>query len=480
MNKLSRYFATSDFFIVFFWFIPVFFNVLKLNQNFVLVSTYFAALFSILLVVKNNLYLLITLPFFALLSPIIGYLNIFGIKILLSDLFFVFVLFIFLLKSDNYYKFNRKSYANSFQFVFIFLLFIFSILISYLLNILINMKSFLYAIEFAFIYFYTKKYITNTSIFTRFINSWIISILLSSIILIQAYISGLNLSSVLNDTNVELIDKENITYLFQASYYYTGFHYLLGISIIITLLNFFFNQIIFIKFINLFSSFILFISLGLMSNKTAIFSVFLSIFIIIIIHVILNFNKYKYIFIFFTIFLFFLIFLTINFSNNDFTQSAIYISRLNSNSSFITRIGVYIGALINWVKFPLNLFVGMGPNFLDGSGNQNIIQPFTTSIFSGMSENTIDSGWLSYLIELGLFSFLLLINIFYLSIKRTFVKLKDNILFNRNNTGLIIFASLIFLALALTTQMLGYSKTSWLPFQLLVIGFNFKKYYNNF
>jgi hypothetical protein len=217
-----------------------------------------------------------------------------------------------------------------------------------------------------------------------------------------------------------------------------------------------------------------------MSNKTAIFSVFLSIFIIIIIHVILNFNKYKYIFIFFTIFLFFLIFLTINFSNNDFTQSAIYISRLNSNSSFITRIGVYIGALINWVKFPLNLFVGMGPNFLDGSGNQNIIQPFTTSIFSGMSENTIDSGWLSYLIELGLFSFLLLINIFYLSIKRTFVKLKDNILFNRNNTGLIIFASLIFLALALTTQMLGYSKTSWLPFQLLVIGFNFKKYYNNF
>ena len=32
-----------------------------------------------------------------------------------------------------------------------------------------------------------------------------------------------------------------------------------------------------------------------------------------------------------------------------------------------------------------------------------------------------------------------------------------------------LFGGLIFLAIAMTTQMLGYSKTSWLPLQLLVV-----------
>jgi hypothetical protein len=43
-------------------------------------------------------------------------------------------------------------------------------------------------------------------------------------------------------------------------------------------------------------------------------------------------------------------------------------------------------------------------------------------------------------------------------------------------TAVYVLGGLFFLIVALSTQMLGYSKLMWLPFQLLIVGLMHKRY----
>ena len=152
------------------------------------------------------------------------------------------------------------------------------------------------------------------------------------------------------------------------------------------------------------------------------------------------------------------------------------LASIENLSSLSARFIVYKIALLEFISNPIGLIFGMGPDFLESVNSINY-----KTLVSGYSEGTVDSGLISYLIELGLINFSLLIYFIYRSVKISYRASLQTLVNNdtENNISLYIFVSIIFLFFALSTQMLGYTKTSWFPFQLLLLGtlyqFNLKK-----
>ena len=457
------------------WAIPVGLTVLSINPSLIEGFTIAASLISVCFTILNPNYVLIILPFFALLSPIAGFFNVFGIPLLLSD--FVFVLLIIQVLSLSFISkmpINNKPLGILFSLMAFF--FIFSILFSNIFGILISIKPILFLLQFFIIFFYTVQYSNDEKNWLKIIDSWLNATLLGSVILIYAFSNGTNLTNFNTDDANHNLEKNNLVYLFQASYYYAGFHFILGISIIIVITRIILSKLDFVLLINVAKLLLLFIALLLMFNKTAIISVIVAFIALILLFVSLNPKKYL---------LFFIIFLSILTvvcvfafqqllsSQFDNSQSSLFLERANSISSLSTRFNVYITAFKSWLSYPVNMVFGLGPSFLDGLGKESIAQNFTES------EGTVDSGWISYLLELGFISFFILIYIFKYSISSliTYInKVGKNV--NYHTAAIYIVGALFFLVVALFTQMLGYTKTSWFPFQLLIIGCMNHKYCN--
>jgi hypothetical protein len=457
------------------WLLPVLLHIFNFNTNSVNTIIILVSLVSFIIIFLNPFYAMISLPFFTLLSPLVGFFNIYGIQILLSDILFIILsikYFSFFIASSS----KNLTFKKNLLFLILAFLFFIGILFAIFTNKLSSTKPILYLFQFIIIYFFTRRYIRDGASVKRILNAWIFSILIASLILQHAFINGINLSLILSDTKMDIAEKDGISNLFQATYYYTGFHFLLGIAIIYFLIKFIYSTKMSFIIFNLFFFIFLFVSLLLMFNKTALMSDFITVLILLILLKNRNQILFKKL-IYFIVFLIFLISLFIYYSQTyiDTSQLLFYSDRVSSDSSLIVRIGVYLTAFSSWIEYPINIIVGLGPSFLDGSGNQSIVEKFTKSKFTGMSENTVDSGWISYLLELGVFSFLILSFIFFQSIKRTIIIYFKNCS-DLNNWHLIFIPlSLFFLVIALFTQMLGYTKTSWFPFQLLLIGFTFKQ-----
>jgi O-antigen ligase len=152
------------------------------------------------------------------------------------------------------------------------------------------------------------------------------------------------------------------------------------------------------------------------------------------------------------------------------TQIGLIINRIFSVSSLLIRLEVYLQAIAVWSDSPWAILVGYGPDFLDNSGDALLSEPLKTSAITGYVEGTLDSAWLSYLVEFGLPGFLLLCALFFSCIVRACRGLLcSKILDDSAYAVASLLGGLLFLAMAMSTQMLGYSKTSWLPLQLLVV-----------
>ena len=169
----------------------------------------------------------------------------------------------------------------------------------------------------------------------------------------------------------------------------------------------------------------------------------------------------------------------INKIEND--QFFYLLASIENLSSLSVRFIVYKVALLEFISNPIGLIFGMGPDFLESANSISF-----KALDNGYSEGTVDSGLISYLIELGLINFCLLIYFIFKSIKKSYKDSIKNLINNnsKSNIPLYIYISIIFLLIALSTQMLGYTKTSWFPFQLILIGtlykFNKKNMNNQF
>jgi hypothetical protein len=457
------------------WSIPVFIKLLSFSNSFIINTSWIISLICIGMTIYRPFFALISLPFLTLISPMIGFFSFpFG-EVLLSDLFFLFltIQIVIILISNKTYKYSINLQSLKFS-----ILFIVSVLLAFYSELTFSLKPLLYLSQLYIIYYYTIKFAKNDIDKLKIINSWIFASLLGSLILIQAYINGQDLQNFLQNEKQIISDKSKLEYLFQATYYYSGFIFFVGISALILIIKLIFYGKSIMKLWYWALLLIFLLAFILMNNKTIIFSFVIVLFIIIYISVSNGYiNRRKFLtslIISFSVL--FLIVPTLYFQFADQNQLDLMLNRFYSSSSFVARTEVYSSAFFEWISYPIHVLIGMGPDFLDGSGVQEYSENFKKSSVTGIVEGTVDSGWLSYLIELGIILFLILISLFYKGTKAAYQYFKypsSNDLFTP--IGLYVFTSLIFTAMALTTQMLGYTKTLWFPFQLFVFGIMFFK-----
>ena len=465
------------------WALPVFLKLGGIDESIITPTVLLSASLTIAILLLKPLYALISLPFFALLSPMTGYMNILGNSILLSDLVFL-ILVVQMIWMITTGKLKMTKSLSNRSLALFFLLFILSCVLGVLFGTLISLKPLLYLLELVIIYIYSKSYLFDDRHSELVIYSWVIATIFGSLLVIHAYVNNEFLLIAEPGFESQAVLKYQLTTLYQAKHYYDNFHFAMGIVILVVITSYILSKgknRLFILILGLPAPLI---GLLIVMNKTAIFGLALS---LILIYTILSVKKMSDLpklvafYILSSLILLFLLNYLV-FELLGVYQANYWMKKLTALSSLYTRFEIYEQALVVWLEYPLQLLFGMGPDFLDGSGNPYIVTAFKTSKMTSVAQGTVDSGWISYLIELGVFGFILLLVI----IRRSVVALIPNVKRMKNNlnyskSAILSLVGLTFTMIALSTQMLGYSKISWLPWQLIVIGLlnHQTKYFNN-
>ncbi|WP_026768007.1 O-antigen ligase family protein [Asinibacterium sp. OR53] len=467
----------KDYFFKIIWTIPAILK-LVLEDSKIAILSLFVFLICSFKIIKKPENALLALPYFVILSPIAGFFNALGGKFLLSDFLFIllFIQFLFLVVQ----RVKNKLIIFNKLLTLLFLFFIASFVTGLIFNTLESLKPLLFLFQLQIIYFYTKTYAQTEKEQSSIIKEWIFATFLGGIILIYSFLTGKVLQDFAVTDSVidirEYYEEHGLEYLFRATYYYSGFIFLVGISVIIMSVKIFFTGYKKKTILYLFVLFVLLLALILMNNKTVIFSLLIiicySIFLLIKNGII---NKRKFLInslVVVCLLCFGMFPLVMNFFDSD--QLSLMINRFTEPSSFFARTEVYRTALSQWILYPFQIFMGMGPDFLDNSGVIDLAVEFKKSAETGHIEGTVDSGWISYLIELGVLAFTILIVVYFKSMITAY---KNFINRRRSSAGFIpfcVFLSLLFTLIAMSTQMLGYTKTCWLPFQLIIFGLSYK------
>jgi hypothetical protein len=466
---------SEEFFLALLWTAPVCLKLLSIQENIISLFGIAIFIFCLIKIIFRPFYVLVALPFLTLLSPMLGFFEILGSKILLSDIFLLLLviqMFVLIFKKKN--QFNNFKFNK--YFVLFSGLFFFGLIFGKLTEYISSFKPILYFIQLFVIYYYTINYTKNDLNKQKTITAWMFACILACFILIKAFLSGQNLQNVLMDENFVIEDKSKLQNLFQATYYYSGFIFLVGLSALVLLLKFFLIGTRLKKLLYLLVFSLFFITLILINNKTVIYSFLLVLMIIIGSLISIGYINRRKFFITLGIFIVILLFvigpLILNFV--DEKQFELMIGRFSSAGSLFIRFEIYHAAFVQWISNPTQILVGVGPDFLDASGVPAKALKFKTSLVTGFDEGTVDSGWISYLIELGIFSFSILVALFYKATKAAYQRFKfQNKLLRISPIGIYVYACLLFMIVTLSTQMLGYTKTSWFPFQLLLFGLMF-------
>jgi hypothetical protein len=396
----------------------------------------------------------VVLPYFIVLSPAYG--RLFGF-ILMTDIFVIGLGVIYIFAS------LKRRYIHKINQNILFVLLLVFMLISSLLNLisghLISFRPIYYIFSLLIIYLITDEALRRDGSVKCILFSWYNATFYGCLILINSYFGGVSLAHWDSNFINQQILIENIDYLFRASYYYTNFFYLIGFAILYNILHDN-NRNIFRLSLKIFYLIVFLISLLLMMNKTAFISLVITLMIISLYRLdykntILSINNT---FIFLILILSPLIFLTNKYT--DATQITLWVDRLMSWSSLIVRSDVYYNAILVFFNSPLYTVFGFGPDFLTQSGSLASI-PFKMSSMG--KEGTVDSGWLTYIIEIGIVGSIILLTIKWYSLKKCLRNIRYY------NIYKVVLVTLIFIILGSFTQVMGFSKISIFLYQLIII-----------
>lgn len=448
------------------WLLPVLLTLAKASASAILAATTAAFAVSVWAQLLNSRTLMITLPFIALLSPMTGFLDLGGAKILYSDL-----LFPLLAVQASAIAITRPVQRLPKLLSLLGLMSILATIAGVAMAYLDWLKPILYLLQMALVAFFTCRAIKSYDDLTSLRNAWITAAVMGSVVLLQAYIEGRPLILIQDSVEVMVFNLADKLELFRSSYYYTNFHFVLGVCIVWTSTRLLFPSVKAQRFWHLCALSILLLALLSSVNKTALISAGLALMmtVVALLHrfrrstasamafaalpasIVLGASAWQF----------------APFLNH---QLDLIGDRLANAGSFFIRLEVYQQALNVWFSSPLNVLLGYGPSMLEASSNPNVSQLFKISAVTGSAEGALDSAWLSYLIELGPFAALLLAALFAKGILNALRRLRSCERFDEHAFAeASLFGALVFLVIAMSTQMIGYSKISWLPLQLLVV-----------
>lgn len=458
------------------WSMPVAMTLLSVTQQGIVASAIVAAVISGSVILFAPKAALVALPFFAFLSPVAGFLSVLGSPLLLSDLLFILLT----IQCAVLFITNRmRIYVASFASLPILIasLFLLSSMVGVLSGTLNSWKPVLYLLQLTIVYLYTTTFANNEQTWSSVINAWLVATCLGALLLIHAYVMGNALSNFKYDLDTQISDLQGIDSLFRADYYYTGFHFALGISIVISILKLLFSKSARMVVVMVLP--VLCAALLLMLAKTALISVAVAIVgVLILLFYMGRIGALKaFTFLGALAVVGYVLVSSALLGGIGDIQADLWIHRLFSVGTLGIRLEVYVQALTNWMSFPIQFVTGFGPDFLDNSGDVNISQQFKVSSVTGEAEGTVDSGWISYLIELGIVGFAALVMLILKSLGAVLKYLERmNGAGEHDTVAMYVLGGVLFMVVALSTQMLGYSKVAWLPFQLLIIGLMHKRY----
>lgn len=453
-----------------FWLAAVLVNVIAQAKGPVLAATTLSAMVSTAFILLNPASTLVVLPFFTLLAPMTGLLELPGAKLLFTDILFIvlmlqFVVLVWRSGIRPAFLFNRNAYL-------VIGLYLFSMFFGLATGTLVSMKPLLYLVQLVIVGFYTVVYGSEPKSRCLILKAWLIATFFASMILLQAYSQGRNLDLMKTMGATPAEAPVNLLDLFRATYYYSGIHYILGLANVWLVTRLFFPLSRKNRLAVLIGLTLLVPALIATVNKTAIAAALLAL-LTTGVFLLYKFNRKMVSKLAWATGAGAVCAMVLAWQFNSMAEQSqldLILGRLSSTSSLDARFSVYINAFGQWLSSPFRCLVGWGPDFLDSSGAPLIASTFKTAAGTGVVEGTVDSAWLSFLFELGIPALLML----FVFVARGLVLTGRNLfrakaMNEEVYSDAALFGGILFLVVAMSTQMLGYSKLTWLPLQVLVL-----------
>ena len=311
------------------------------------------------------------------------------------------------------------------------------------------------------IYILTLNFTDNKNIHLV-INSWLIAIVVASLFALYFFINGQYMIEVFDGMN-ETRSLEDASYFWRLTYIYTGFHYLVGISLItITLMLFKVDS--FYMFIIKFLIFLFLLMIAILVNiKTTIF-IFFALGFYFFFRILFKSSLTLFFTTAIMLPLIFVGFLTTLYLTLGEVQYEFLVNRFTSFGSLSARFEIYINVLEFMSNDLLTFITGIGPGVTTRFSDSYILQQIFEGS-SGYSEGAIDSSYFTFMLEYGVI-FIILIS--YIVIEAVF-KLGKLINWQNPSNEMIIQAILAFSILIAATQLVGISKSAWIFPQVLAL-----------
>jgi uncharacterized membrane protein len=452
------------------WGLPVLLTLASAPAAAILAATALAALACATANVARPASIVVTLPFFALLSPVTGLLDLGAARLVFSDL-----LFALLAVQAGLMLVARPGRAQPRLppgLTVLAMLFALGVITGSAVGYLVSAKPWLYLAQLAIVAWFTAAHATHHEDWLSVQRAWIVASVYGATVLLQAYGEGRSLDTLKDGDALPAVAPDDLLSLFRATYYYTGFHYIMGLCVVWVGTRLFFPASRRHRLALLAALALLVPALVATVNKTAIAAVAVAV-TLTGLALFARFRREMAAAMAWFAALGAGALAVASWQYGQLaenTQIDLIVDRLFNASSLLIRLEVYVQALTVWSASPWTVLLGYGADFLDSSGNPLFADPLKTSAMTGHVEGTLDSAWLSYLVEFGLPGMLLLAGLFASGLANALRGVRRSPRFDeRAFAEASLFGGLVFLAIAMTTQMLGYSKTSWLPLQLVVV-----------
>lgn len=407
-DKILKYY-------VFIYFAPILFLIIGLDEKFIQLCTILSIFISLTISIRYNSFIYL-LPLILILSPLAGKINIYPVNYY-SDLILLLILVTKVL-SSYYFKIKVPSKAFYVLLITIYL----GIIINNLFYEEINIKIYIFIIQILVIFFIFEVEVNTLKQNYLLLDSIAISGFYGSLIALHYYNAGVNLIN----THAGLDSFQNFD---RATYYYAGLPYVVGISFLTYFIKIFENRN---KLTYIALLIILTWYLYESKSKTTIIS-------LIFTFIILAFIKSKKTTI--AILLFSALALFVVEGSNEMLFL----------SSLLVRFEVWENALNMFIMSPVNSLFGYGIGYIDYANDASL---FTKSILTGVSEGNVDSTYLNWLIDIGLFSFSIVISMLIIN----FLKFYKLLNFNDGLRDINIITIFIYTFFWFFTQSIGYSK----------------------
>jgi hypothetical protein len=455
------------------WFIPVAMTLLQYDVGVVSYAVLFAGGVTAGAIMLEQKHVLVGMPFLALLAPTGGLYELLGFSVSLTDWIII------VLSAPPLYRialgkslFQRGYHKLTSSYLLVLsCVFIFSLSFNILLGNLESLSAIYYLWCYFLIYYYFQRHCFGSEEWSSILLAWIISASLASVILIDAFFRGILLINFSIDPE-QIKDTQSMQDLFRASYYYPGLHFIVGaLASALFVWIFLCKERFFITVMALVAFLLMVAALVVMVNKTAIFAAFGTVILMLLLFA----RRYSAEHFFWMVVVLAISSLFISSGLQlFFPDLELFDARMGTHGTFFVRTQVWLSALNEFFQRPSAILFGMGPQFIE-SGSQDIASLFKSAYDTGGLEGALDSTWLTVLVELGIVGFVIVVLVFRLALRRlNCVERYSQIHATNKSVFLIVYASLLFLMFAFTTQAIGYAKVSWFAFTILLISLSYR------